>query len=168
MKIVMFAVLIGLIMLIVADPVEQPSLDLAKLKPVLKEYLKTETQGIISPIRPGGDIFIVFDTLGADIDGGMIKAYINLLCQEYYPEGDSLIEGAGVSIPIALSMIEVNDKYEILSYQAPRDGEIFAVDLKRIFPERCLQVHRQMLYDRRCFSDDAYREASAFFFPEKE
>jgi hypothetical protein len=150
----------------IADPVEQPALDLTKLKPVLKEYLKTKTGGIVSITHPDADIFIAIDTLGVDIKGGVINAYLYLLCQEYYPENDSLRNGAGVACPLALRITDNNGKYCIISHQVPRDGEIFASDFKTIFPENCRRKYRELTYSGRRYSDETRREAVAFYFPE--
>jgi hypothetical protein len=81
----------------------------------------------------GGEIFCAFEYLDSDIDpAGTI--YIWALCQEYNLMEDSLTEGSGLSLPVALETQMGNDQIEIIGHRVPGDGSHFGPDVHEIFP----------------------------------
>jgi hypothetical protein len=110
---------------------DHPTLDFdAILQPDALESYLVDHVGISGF---GGEVFCAyepFDTLQV-VEG---KAYLWVLCQEYYLEQESLNRGSGVSLPVALRIQEIDGRYEIMDSFFPRDGTYFGSDVRDAFP----------------------------------
>jgi hypothetical protein len=56
------------------------------------------------------------------------------LCLEYYRDGDSLVLGSGCSLPVAVSLQSDGSELRVVGHRVPRDGGLFADDVRAIFP----------------------------------
>ena len=63
---------------------ERVVIDYDKLKPLLKEYIKTDMRNFAGITYPDGEIFIAYYVMGDEVDGDTIKSYLFVHCQEYY------------------------------------------------------------------------------------
>ncbi len=61
-----------------------------------------------------GKIFCGYVPLGIENDGRALKAYLNILCEEYYQSDQEIKKGTGLGLPVVLH-IEVRDgQYRII------------------------------------------------------
>ncbi|MBS3752724.1 MAG: hypothetical protein KGY46_04970 [Anaerolineales bacterium] len=82
----------------------------------------------------GGEAFCAFTPLNNDRGrDGFI--YLWVLCEEYYIDDGNLQRGTGLSTPVSLELLEIDEKYEIIDHFSPRDGSYYPPDVKQIFPE---------------------------------
>lgn len=54
---------------------------------------------------------------------------------KYYLENDKIKEASGSSIPYKFVIESINDDYEVTDSIIPRDGSLYSVDMKNIFPK---------------------------------
>jgi hypothetical protein len=89
-------------------------------------------------VKPhGGQAFVAYELLGRDeLEDGKYKYYVWFYSQEYYEQGGQVQKGAEMSVPVSLHVTEDGANFVIGSFEAPRSGEDFFPDVKRIFPER--------------------------------
>ena len=88
----------------------------------------------------GGQIFCESETFQTRQQGSAIKAYLWVLCAEYYREDEVLQIGTAVSEPLLVYLIERNGGLLATGFAEPRSGERFAEDLHRIFPVEALRA----------------------------
>lgn len=100
----------------------------------IEEYLNSN---VLEP-EYGGKIFCVFHKYGSDQKDNELAIYLWVYCEEYYKKGKEVSMGAGVSMPIKLNAKGSEEKFEILNYQKPVDGEGWLKSVKNIFPEEYL------------------------------
>jgi hypothetical protein len=87
----------------------------------------------------GGEVFCAYEPFDT-LQGVGGKAYLWVLCQEYYLEQEALNRGSGVSLPVVLRIQEIDGRYEILDSSFPRDGAYYGSDVRAAFPE-CTWAH---------------------------
>ena len=103
----------------------------------------------------GGQVFCATEMLHLDQQGTAIKAYVWAFCIEYFEEGPSLQMGTAVSEPLLVYMIEHEGRTLASGYAEPRDGTLYAEDIKRMFPDEA--VSRMCLGDISCSNDRTQR-----------
>jgi len=157
-----FITLAFIIAIIGCHKPESVAIDYNKLKPILKEYIKTDMRNFAGISYPDGDIFIAYYVMGDEADGDTIKSYLFVHCQEYYLDRGQLAEGSGVAFPIALKIKIEQDTYKITDHEVPRDGEIFEDDVRRIIPEK-YRANKAQKRDNRILSEEVMKEAKDYF-----
>ena len=81
----------------------------------------------------GGEIFCAIEYLDPpQSDDGEI--YLWALCLEFYREEGRLLEGSGISLPVALETQSVGGQFNIVSHRVPGDGSRYGPDVREIFP----------------------------------
>ena len=60
--------------------------------------------------------------------------YAWVVDSKYYVVNNELKESSGSSIPYMFKVEKINDEYEVIDYQFPRDGSYYAEDMNNIFP----------------------------------
>lgn len=93
---------------------------------VIRDYLDTK---ILKP-EFGGKVFSAHKIFHSDAGCIYIWAYM----QEYYKKDESLESGTGWSVPLVLYVDMSSGKLRILGHIAPGDGDVYATDVKRLFP----------------------------------
>ncbi|HEY9059886.1 MAG TPA: hypothetical protein VIO64_05180 [Pseudobacteroides sp.] len=84
----------------------------------------------------GGVVFEAHELYGHEIKDSKTYAYIWSVQQEYKYTDGKLENGAGLSIPLVLIMsVDRDNKYTVLDYKAPKDGEQYASSIKELFPK---------------------------------
>ncbi len=78
--------------------------------------------------------------------------YAWVLEQKYYLENDEIKEDSGSSIPYKFVVKFINNKYVVTDSRIPRDGSLYAQDMKNIFPRSVIkdinQIHKDGTYER--------------------
>ena len=87
----------------------------------------------------GGRVFCAADLLYSDQQGSAIKAYVWVLCIEYYEANQTMLAGTAVSEPLLVYMIEFEGSTLASGYAKPRDGSLFAEDIERMFPAEAVE-----------------------------
>ena len=106
--------------------------------PVIKDYLERE----VAFTSFEGEPFCAYDVIDAqkvDIENFV---YLWVLCQEYYPSDQGLQKGGAMMIPMALTLEQKSEEFEVLAHQLPRDGSYYTEDLNKIFPASVRQRMR--------------------------
>lgn len=101
--------------------------------PMLEERINDYLVENVSIIGFGGEAYCAYEYLNAD-QGGDGEIYIWVLCQEFYLDQGSVVEGSGISLPVALQTEEKNDQLEVIGHLVPRDGTYYGPDVRTIFP----------------------------------
>ncbi|MCA9959883.1 MAG: hypothetical protein KC443_12655 [Anaerolineales bacterium] len=83
----------------------------------------------------GGNVFCAHVVLANEQQENVNTLYLWALCQEMYQNGQQLEIGTGVSLPVAIILEKQESSWQIMEHEIPRDGEGFAEDIKRIFPQ---------------------------------
>jgi hypothetical protein len=99
-----------------------------KDKQEIKRYIRQE---VMSP-NFGGEIFSAYEILESDENKG--ELYLWALIQEYYKEGTGIEQGTGMSVPMVLKIDQNKDSFKVISHTLPRDGSLYAEDIKNLFP----------------------------------
>ena len=73
--------------------------------------------------------------------------YLWVLEESYYLKGKEIIQESGSSMPYKFIIKNENDKYIVDSYQIPRDGSFYKVDIKKIFPKDVLREMDNVHFD---------------------
>ena len=60
--------------------------------------------------------------------------------QEYYIKDGKTVLGSGWSVPLVLNVEKTQDVINIKSHDAPRDGDLYSEDIKRLFPKEVQQA----------------------------
>jgi hypothetical protein len=81
----------------------------------------------------GGENFTAYEVLGSDQEKGEI--YIWAFIQEYYRKGSGIEEGTGMSVPMVVKLDQSGNSFKVGSHTLPRDGSLYADDLKDLFPK---------------------------------
>ena len=139
-----------------------PAIDHETLHKALLEYIKTDMTNFAKVTHPDGELFAEFYLLGQADDPPGTKCYLWVYCQEYYPEGNSINEGMGVSCPVALNIVASDNGYRITGHQAPRDGSLYSKDMNLIFPEE-LHEYRPGNEEIEIISKVIKKQAEAYF-----
>ncbi|KNY28295.1 hypothetical protein [Pseudobacteroides cellulosolvens] len=91
----------------------------------------------------GGVVFEAHELYGVEKKDDKTYAYIWSVQQEYKYTDGKLENGAGLSIPLVLVMnADRDNKYTVLEYKAPKDGEQYASSIKEMFPK---EYHEKIL-----------------------
>lgn len=116
----------------------------------------------------GGKVFCAYWVLGTEGTGEAIKEYVWTVCEEYYVSDGNIRRGTGVMLPVALTLKEQGDGTRIISHKAPRNGTLYANDVRELFPKA---IQRRILgkdveYMNRLsgiLHQEAEREAKAYY-----
>ncbi len=121
-----------IILLFTTSCLAQPSANLPT-DPFLNESITTYLVEEVGINGFGGEVFCAFEYLDSnkDADGNI---FIWALCQEYYLAGDSITEGSGTSLPVALQTQSANGQVVIIGHRVPGDGSYYGPDVREIFP----------------------------------
>ena len=60
--------------------------------------------------------------------------YAWVVDSKYYVVNNELKESSGSSIPYMFKVEKMNDEFEVIDYQFPRDGSYYVDDMNNIFP----------------------------------
>lgn len=93
----------------------------------IEQYMNSQ----IGFTSQGGQLYSAFEVLGYEAGDEQITLYLWVLCKEYAKTG----EGSGISVPISVTIGKKDGQYTIISHQMPRDGDLYAEDIKKIFPK---------------------------------
>lgn len=128
-----------------APPLSTPTLDSGLQTPLpvsgtatispetISEYLVT-TFGVSAY---GGEVFCSYQLLGYE-KGNEDRAslYLWVQCQEFYVDQVNVLRtGAGVSLPVVVYLLKTDTGYQIVESQRPGDGEVYATDIRKLFPQ---------------------------------
>lgn len=86
-----------------------------------------------------GKVFEAHELYGTEEKDGKVKAYIWSRLQEYDFKDGSLIDGAGTSMPLVLTLEKKGDTYNVLDFSAPQDGSQYFESIKKLFPEKYIE-----------------------------
>jgi hypothetical protein len=118
-----------LLILLLAGCSEPGSISVTeKDKQEIEKYIRQE---VMSP-NFGGEVFSAYEILGSDENKG--ELYLWALIQEYYKKGTEIEQGTGMSVPMVLKIDQSKDSFKVLSHTLPRDGSLYAEDIKNLFP----------------------------------
>ena len=89
----------------------------------------------------GGKAFCEYIDLGNQEIGYLNYQSVKALCQEFYVENGSLIEGTGEVGPRVIMYKSLQNETNIIGHNSPRDGSYYADDIKLLFanPEEALK-----------------------------
>ena len=62
------------------------------------------------------------------------NVYAWVLEESYYKEDGKVLQDSGSSIPHKFTVEKIDDRYEVVGYEIPRDGNYYLQDMKKIFP----------------------------------
>lgn len=69
-------------------------------------------------------------------DEDRASLYLWVQCQEFYIDQENVLKtGSGISLPVVIRLLENNTGYQIIESQRPGDGEVYASDVRKLFPE---------------------------------
>lgn len=93
----------------------------------IEKYLDTQV------MQPGfgGRIFSAYKVFSEEDD----KVYLWAFVQEYYEKDGKTMIGSGWSVPLVLNIQRNSGKIIITGHKTPRDGELYAQDIKKMFPK---------------------------------
>ncbi|RSD22545.1 hypothetical protein [Mesobacillus subterraneus] len=94
----------------------------------IERYIRQE---VMSP-NFGGEVFSAHEILATSKDKGEI--YLWALIEEYYKDGAAVEQGSGMSVPMVLKVDQSGDSLKVVSHTLPRDGSLYADDIKDMFP----------------------------------
>jgi len=90
-----------------------------------------------------GVAFEAHELYGVEKKEDKTYAYIWSVQQEYKYVDGKLENGAGLSIPLVLIMsTDGNNKYTVVEYKAPKDGQQYVASIKEMFPK---EYHEKIL-----------------------
>ena len=101
---------------------------------VIRDYLDVK---VMKP-EFGGKVFSAHKIFHTDKRNIYLWAYM----QEYYKKDEKLESGAGWSVPLVLFVDMSSGKLRIIGHIAPGDGDLYAKDVKQLFPDA---VQKQIL-----------------------
>jgi len=106
---------------------EKPALTTSSQDGTIEKYLDTQV------MQPGfgGRIFSAFKVFSEEDD----KVYLWAFLQEYYEKDGKTMMGSGWSVPLVLEIERNTSEITIKGHKTPRDGELYAHDIKKMFPE---------------------------------
>lgn len=109
-----------------------PVLEAGVTEEDLREYLATT----LGTSAYGGRVFCSYQLMGYAKEETGANLYLWVQCQEFYlDEGKVLRVGSGISLPVVIRLLEREAGYQIAESQSPGDGEAYAEDVRRLFPE---------------------------------
>lgn len=135
--------------------------------PIIAEVIHlalTERIGIASF---GGEPFCSYELLmplQTDADG-TIKAYLQVLCKEFYNDCGVLLRGTGISVPVALTLEEREEGWSV-EHQTPKYGSAGGVSIYDIFPSQAwplLSAPTHRTADGKTFSQNNIQQAEDYF-----
>ncbi len=97
----------------------------------VEKYLDTK----IMATSFGGSVFSANKIFTIEKDKIFLWAYL----QEYYIKDGKTVLGSGWSVPLVLNVEKTQDGINIKSHDAPRDGDLYSEDIKRLFPKEVQQ-----------------------------
>ena len=102
-----------------------------KEQDAIQKYLDTK---VMEPAF-GGKIFSAYKVFKKENN----KIYIWAYLQEYYKKDGKTEPGSGWSVPLVLNVEENESGLKVISHLAPGDGELYAADIKKLFPKEIQQ-----------------------------
>ena len=137
-----------------------PTTDAKQLTGVRAAYVQhaiadyIEFRGDAHKHRPDAKTFAavqLYSVTGAPNDP-VCTAYAWVLEEQYYTEGNNLVQDSGSSIPYRFTLQQTNDTYTVINAEIPRDGSYYPKDIKNMFPKwvqkRILSVHNDGTVER--------------------
>jgi len=133
-------------------PAEWPGLD-RDLTKAVDGYLAAF---LVEPVQ-GGQVYCASETLEVEQVGNAVKAWVWVLCEEFFPDRGILQVGAGFSGPLMVYLFSNEQDslpgvskptYMATGFAQPRDGSLMAEDIERIFPAAAIE--RMCLADLSC------------------
>ncbi len=112
-----------------------PETDDTVLESSLDAFLDTQIMEYYNSKHTGDNFIAVSKSiLGVDEIGKETKVYAWVLCREYILENDTVKEVSGSHIPTVFTVKKKDNEYELAEYWIPRDGKLYAADIKDKFP----------------------------------
>jgi hypothetical protein len=112
------------------------------LDPAISRAVKVYLDKMPSHGDATGKMFWAYKVLGFDGSEQIKHLYLWLLDGWYGVEGVKVVEGGGISGPVALDLRKKAGKYEVVSEKTPGDGNLYQKDIEKIFP---LEVQQNKL-----------------------
>lgn len=120
----------------------------------IAKYLETN---LLPHGYKGEKVISVFKILGESNQEDTTFIYLWTYTQAYYKEKGRLMEGTGVSGPIALTALVEPHGYKILSFKQPASGSAYNQSLQQLFPADILPKLRSG-YDMRAASRELAKQ----------
>jgi hypothetical protein len=98
----------------------------------IQKYLD---ENVLNP-EFGGKVFSTCKIFSSKSDKIFIWAYM----QEFYKKDGKIEPGTGWSVPLVLNIEKINGNATIKSHNAPRDGELYSEDTKKLFPNELQRI----------------------------
>lgn len=132
-----------------------PPVDLKEeeIEIVIKDYLieKLDSEPKHNENEKGFASFKIF-LLDEIEKNSHYNIYAWVLEQKYYLENDEIKEDSGSSIPYKFVVKYIDNKYIVTDSRIPRDGSLYAEDMKNIFPKNVRKdmekIHTDGTYER--------------------
>jgi len=133
----------------------------------LEENIQDYLQNHIESPSYEGKMFCSYELFGTESKGSRKYIYLWALCMEYYVKNGVLMQGTGVSMPVALISVHSRSGDKIKEHQKPVDGEGYGDSIRKIFPKK---YHKAIFaeskeYNRRADSllKDTERQAKIYY-----
>ena len=133
----------------------------------LEENIQDYLQNHIESPSYEGKMFCSYELFGTESKGSRKYIYLWALCMEYYVKNGVLMQGTGVSMPVALISVHSRSGDKIKEHQKPVDGEGYGDSIRKIFPKK---YHKAIFaeskeYNRRADSllKDTDRQAKIYY-----
>jgi hypothetical protein len=85
---------------------------------------------VLSP-EFGGKVFSAFKIFSSEEDNIYVWAFM----QEFYKKDGKIEPGTAWSVPLVINIERINGNVTIKNFTAPRDGELYSEDIKKLFPK---------------------------------
>lgn len=122
------------------------SVELSDDQIYLKQLTHQEVNKVVFNALPGeifqselkGKVFCANHLYGyvTDADQNLVYAYIYAHCEEYILEGEDIVLGKGISVPLRILFKYKNDNLIFDSISLPKDGSDYVKSINEIFPEK--------------------------------
>jgi hypothetical protein len=84
-----------------------------------------------------GKVFEAHQLYGTEEKNGETYAYLWSYLREFGSENGVIKDGSGSSMPMVIVLSKSDDeKYTVLEYKTPQDGEYYLASVKKLFPEK--------------------------------
>jgi len=103
---------------------------------LLKQTIKNFLENNFLKQPPKGKTFASYQLLGVSANHDTINAFIWAYIMNYSPGISGPSENSGMSIPVKISLLSSNEKFQVLNTEYPAEGENYAESVRSIFPEQ--------------------------------
>jgi len=134
--------------------------------PMIAEVIQTALVERIGIANFGGEPFCSYELLlpvHTEADG-TIKAYLQVLCKEFYESSGVLLRGTGISVPVALTLDEREEGWSV-EHQMPEAGN-WGSSMREIFPSQAwpiIAAPTGRTSDGKTFSQNNIEQAEEYF-----